>query len=160
MIDETGLKILSILQDKARIPNVEVARQVGMAPSAVLERIRKLEKAGIIDGYEVRLNPEQFNRRLMAFVHVRTDRQPDLASVGESLSAVPEVQEVHFIAGEDGYLVKVRVADTGELQDLLEKKILSLPAVRSIRTNIVMTTLKETYRIPLGDIDADPTDIK
>jgi Lrp/AsnC family leucine-responsive transcriptional regulator len=155
MIDETGLKILSILQDKARIPNVEVARQVGMAPSAVLERIRKLEKSGIIDGYEVRLNPERFNRRLMAFVHVQTDMQPDLASVGESLSAVPEVQEVHFIAGEDGYLIKVRVSDTGELQRLLETKILSIPAVRSVRTNVVMTTLKETYRIPLVEIDTD-----
>ena len=58
MIDETGLKILKILQEKARIPNVEVARQVNMAPSAVLERIRKLEKQGFIDGYEVRLNPK------------------------------------------------------------------------------------------------------
>lgn len=155
MIDETGLKILSILQDKARIPNVEVARQVGMAPSAVLERIRKLEKTGIIDGYEVRLNPERFNRRLLAFVNVQTDMQTGLASVGESLAAVPEVQEVHFIAGEDGYLIKVRVSDTGELQSLLETKILSIPAVRSLRTSIVMTTLKETYRIPLGEIDAN-----
>ena len=57
MIDEISLKIIKILQNKARIPNVEVAREVGMAPSAVLERIRKMEKQGFIDGYEVRLNP-------------------------------------------------------------------------------------------------------
>ena len=61
MIDDISLKILKILQEKARIPNVEVARQVGMAPSAVLERIRKLEKQGIIEGYEVRINPEYFD---------------------------------------------------------------------------------------------------
>ncbi|RJP77471.1 MAG: Lrp/AsnC family transcriptional regulator [Desulfobacteraceae bacterium] len=158
MIDETGLKILSILQDKARIPNVEVARQVGMAPSAVLERIRKLEKQGIIDGYEVRLNPKRFNRNLMAFVHVQTDMQADRMSVGQALSGIPEVQEVHFVAGEDGYLIKVRVADTGELQKFLEKKILSIKAVHSVRTNIVMTTLKETSRIPLEETDSELID--
>ena len=73
MMDETDRKILNILQEKARIPNVDVARQVGMAPSAVLERIRKLEKNGIIDGYEVRLNPERFTRSLAAFLFVRVD---------------------------------------------------------------------------------------
>jgi Lrp/AsnC family leucine-responsive transcriptional regulator len=62
MIDDVSLRILKILQKKARIPNVEVARQVGMVPSAVLERIRKLEKLGFIDGYEVRLNPERFGK--------------------------------------------------------------------------------------------------
>ena len=71
MIDAVSLKILKILQEKARIPNVEVARQVGMAPSAVLERIRKLERQGFIDGYEVRLNPKRFAKSLVAFVRVK-----------------------------------------------------------------------------------------
>ena len=71
MIDQISLKILKILQEKARIPNVEVARQVGLAPSAVLERIRKLENQGIIDGYEVRLNPQRFAKSLVAFVNVK-----------------------------------------------------------------------------------------
>ncbi len=69
-IDETDYKILVILQEKARIPNAEIARQVGMAPSAVLERIRKLEEHGIIEGYEVRLNPQPFNQGLTAFVQL------------------------------------------------------------------------------------------
>jgi len=71
MIDDISLKILKILQEKARIPNVEVARQVGMAPSAVLERIRKLENQGFIDGYEVRLNPQRFAKSLVAFLKVK-----------------------------------------------------------------------------------------
>ena len=71
MIDEISLKIIKILQNKARIPNVEVARQVGMAPSAVLERIRKLEKQGFIDGYEVRLNPRRFRMSLSTGWHRR-----------------------------------------------------------------------------------------
>ena len=67
MIDVISLKILKILQKKARIPNAEVARQVGLAPSAVLERIRKLEHLGIIKGYEVRINPEYFDRGVQVF---------------------------------------------------------------------------------------------
>jgi Lrp/AsnC family leucine-responsive transcriptional regulator len=149
MIDEIGLKILNILQDKARIPNVEVARKIGMAPSAVLERIRKLEKQGIIDGYEVRLNPKRFNRSLVAFIYIQIDIQADHITVGPALSEISEVQEVHFVAGEDSYLIKVRVADTDDLQKFLKENIQVMKAVRSIRTNIVLTTLKETSRIPL-----------
>lgn len=151
MIDEISLKILKILQKKARIPNVEVARQVDMAPSAVLERIRKLEKQGYIDGYEVRLNPEKFKRNLVAFVTVMTGAAKQAQGVGRALSKIPEVQEVHHIAGEDGYLVKVRVADTVELGRLIRREIQALPSVRATRTAIAMATYKETARIPIDD---------
>lgn len=149
MIDDISLQILTILQEKARIPNVEVARQVGMAPSAVLERIRKLEKSGIIDGYEVRLNPERFKRGLVAFIFIHTRDAMDKNAAGEALSELHEVQEVHFIAGEDCFLVKVRIADTHALENLLEKKILRIPSVCSVKTHIALSTQKETSRIPL-----------
>ena len=154
MIDEISLKILNILQKKARIPNIEVARQVGMAPSAVLERIRKLEKQGIIDGYEVRLNPEQFNRRLIAFVFVKTDEHPGskAPAIHDSLAEMPEVQEVHYVAGEDCLLLKLRVADHQELGEALRQKIRPLPGVLSTRTLTVLSTHKETARFPISGI--------
>jgi Lrp/AsnC family leucine-responsive transcriptional regulator len=151
MIDEISLKILKILQKKARIPNVEVARQVGMAPSAVLERIRKLEKQGFIDGYEVRLNPKRFSRSLVAFVKVKIKKLSDEIKVGEKLSLIPEVQEVHYVAGEDAFMVKVRVAGTEELGRLARDKIASIAAVHSTQTAIVLSTYKETARIPIDD---------
>ena len=100
MLDDIDLTILKILQEKARIPNVEVARQVGMAPSAVLERIRKLERQAYIDGYEVRLNPERFGRRLVAFVTVTTAGPESEPIIGRLLAAIADVQEVHFVAGQ------------------------------------------------------------
>jgi Lrp/AsnC family leucine-responsive transcriptional regulator len=151
ILDEINLKILKILQKKARIPNVEVARQVDMAPSAVLERIRKLEKQGYIDGYEVRLNPKRFKRNLVAFITVVTGTDESQKRIGAHLSSIPEVQEVHHIAGEDGFLLKVRVPDTEELGKLLREKILKIDSVRSTRTVIVMSTYKETARIPIDD---------
>ncbi len=153
MIDEIGLKILNILQEKARIPNVEVARQVGMAPSAVLERIRKLEKQGYIDGYEVRLNPRRFQRNQVAFVTVNIDHTENDPQVAQALARLSEVQEVHHVAGEDCYLIKLRVADTAELGRVIQKKIAPLPGVHATRTTIVMSTVKETARIPIGRLE-------
>ena len=153
MIDEISLKILKILQEKARIPNVEVARQVELAPSAVLERIRKLEKQGFIDGYEVRLNPKRFSRSLVAFVIVATQKGTDEKQVGKKLSEMPGVQEVHYIAGEDAFLVKVRVSDNEELGRFIRDKISSIKAVKSTRTSIVLSTYKETARIPIDKLN-------
>ncbi|MGD9366621.1 MAG: Lrp/AsnC family transcriptional regulator [Desulfobacteraceae bacterium] len=153
MIDEISLKILKILQNKARIPNVEVAREVGMAPSAVLERIRKLEKQGFIDGYEVRLNPRRFQRSLVGFVRVALDQNIQGNSVAEKLALIDEIQEVHFITGDDGYLIKVRVAGPDELDRLVRNQIRSIVGVRATQTSVVLSTVKETARIPIDDLD-------
>jgi len=151
MIDDIDLQILNILQEKARIPNAEVARQVGMAPSAVLERIRKLEERGIIEGYEVRLNPGPFGQGLTAFVTVAASRAGNGRLAGE-LAAITGVQEVHQIAGEDGYLVKLRGAGTAELGRILRDEIAAIEGVRSTRTQIVLDTMKETRRIELPGV--------
>jgi Lrp/AsnC family transcriptional regulator, leucine-responsive regulatory protein len=149
MLDEISLNILKILQEKARIPNIDVARQVEMAPSAVLERIRKMERQGIIDGYEVRLNPEQFDRRQVAFILVRTRSVGDQPNTGQQLAAIPEVQEVHYVDGEDCYLVKLRVADTAELAAVIREKIAAVEEVVATKTTTVLNTYKETARFPI-----------
>jgi len=143
-------KILEILQEKARIPNAEVARQVGMAPSAVLERIRKLEERGIIEGYEVRLNPEPFGQGLAAFIFVDIDQDAGNDGLESELNRVTGVQELHQIAGEDGYLVKIRAANPAQLGQILNSELLAIKGVRGTRTQIVLNTLKETRRIDLG----------
>jgi Lrp/AsnC family transcriptional regulator, leucine-responsive regulatory protein len=148
MLDTTSLEILKILQEKARIPNIEVSRQVGLAPSAVLERIRKMEKQGIIDGYEVRLNPQRFQRPLLAFIHVKTMAGAG-AQVADQLAALAEVQEVHFVTGKDCYLVKVRTTDNPSLCRLLQEQIAAISGVLSTETETVLSTIKETSRIPL-----------
>ena len=151
MIDETSFKILKILQEKARIPNVEVARQVGMAPSAVLERIRKLESQGFIDGYEVRLNPERFGKSMVAFVWIKTNQAEGMDLIGKKLAGIQEIQEVHFVAGDDGYLVKMRVSDTQELGRIVRDNISAIEGVKETRTTVVLSTIKETALIPLGE---------
>ncbi|RTZ98968.1 MAG: Lrp/AsnC family transcriptional regulator [Deltaproteobacteria bacterium] len=150
-MDEISFKILKILQKKARIPNVEVARQVALAPSAVLERIRKLEKQGIIEGYEVRLNPKYFTKSLVAFVTVKIKPGNKGDRVGETLAAIESVQEVHLVAGDDAYLVKLRAADPHELGQIVRHRIAGIKGVQSTRTVIALETVKETARIPIDE---------
>jgi Lrp/AsnC family leucine-responsive transcriptional regulator len=148
MLDEIDAKILTIIQQDARISNAEIARQVGMAPSAIFERIRKLEAQGVVKGYETRLSPQALDLRLLAFVFVRT-REVNGAETEEILAGIPGVQEVHHVAGEDCYLLKVRVADTEALGQLLRERIHILKAVTSTRSTIVLHTIKETAELPI-----------
>ena len=153
MIDATDRKILKILQQNARTSNAEIARQVGMAPSAILERIRKLETRGVIQGYEARIDPEALGLHLLAYIFVRTTDMGGELRTGEALAAIEEVKEVHHIAGEDCFLVKARVRDARPLGRLLREHFATGGGVTSTRTTIVLETLHETTRLP---IDAAP----
>lgn len=144
MIDDIDRKILTILQDNARTPNSEIAEKINMAPSATYERVKKLERKGIIRGYEVRLDADQLGAGLIAFVFVKTGELTGEALAGPELVKIPEVQEVYNVAGEDCYLLKLRARNTADLNDLLRKKIGSVPSVKSTRTTIVLQTHKET----------------
>ncbi len=151
MIDEMDRRILSLLQQDARLPNAEIARRVGMAPSATLERLRKLEERGVIKGYEVRLDPRKLGLGLTAFIYVRTQNKSGEVDSGERLKQHPNVLEVHHIAGEDCYLVKVRAVDTEDLGRLLQREFSTMPNVASTRTTIVLGTLKESARMPIPE---------
>ena len=149
MIDEIDRQILMILQQNARTSNAEIARQIDMAPSAVLERIRRLESRGVIQGYETLINPEALGLGMLAFVFVRSTDFDGEAKTAKLLSQIPEVQEAHHIAGEDCFLLKVRAKDAKTLGRLLRERIGSTGMVESTRTTIVLETLRESSRIPL-----------
>ncbi len=153
-IDAIDRQILVMLQANSRVPNAEIARRVEMAPSAVLERIRKLEEHGIIRGYAAQLNPRELGQGLLAFVLVRTDGCAWEAQTAAKLADMPEVQEVHHIAGEDCFLVKIRACDTATLGEMLRDRVSALPSVRSTRTTIVLDTVKENLNVDLRDPEA------
>jgi Lrp/AsnC family leucine-responsive transcriptional regulator len=149
-IDRTDRAILDALQHDARISNVEIARRVGLVPSAIFQRIRKLEEQGVLSGCHCTLDARALDRGLVAFVLVGTREHTQDHEIGRLLAELPEVQEVHRAFGEDGYVVKVRVRDTDALAILLDDRIRAIPAIVSTRTTIVVRTIKETLRLPLG----------
>ena len=151
MLDAIDRQILRILQQDARTPNNEIAKQVGIVPSATSERIRKLVEKGVIKGYDGRVNPQALGYDLVAFVYVRTDEPVNTRLAGEELAAIEEVQEVHNVAGEDCYLVKVRVKDTEALGHFLREKIGAIKSVKNTRTTIALETFKETLTVPVDE---------
>lgn len=123
-----------------------------MAPSAIFERIKKLEAAGLIKGYHAELSAKGLGLGLVAFVFVRTDDKSGDLEAGRLLARIPEVQEVHHVAGEDCFLVKVRAPDTEALGRLLREQFSGIEAVRSTRTTIVLNTVKESSELPLEKV--------
>ena len=150
-MDQNDNRIVALLQNNARVSNAEIARQIGMVPSAVLERIRKLEENGFIQEYTACLNPELLHLNLLAFIFVRTSEPPGSIRVSESLAKFPEIMEVHHVAGEDCYLLKVRLKDNKALAAFMREKIGGISEVTSTRTVIVLETIKESSKIKLPD---------
>ena len=143
MLDTTDRRILELLQRDARMANAAIARDVGLAPSAVFQRIRKLESEGVIQGYHARLDPAALQQGLLAFVTVQTGEGARAKETAAMLASIPEVLEVHRVVGEDCFTLKVRVRDTTALGALLDEKIQRLPPVASTRTTIVLSTAKD-----------------
>lgn len=154
-LDEIDLRILRSLQEDGRISNAEIARRLGMAASAIYERIRKLEDRGVIRGYTARLDPKALGYGLVAFVRIQTGDGARLSDTAPALNAMPEVQEAHRVVGEDCFFIKVRVEDTDALARLLDDKIQVLPFVASTKTTIVLNTTKETTHLPLDTVLSD-----
>jgi Lrp/AsnC family leucine-responsive transcriptional regulator len=146
-LDKTDLSILRLMQKNARITNVDVARELNMAPSAVLERVKKLEQKKVILQYTARLNPSPLQQKLLAFIFMKAQDGLGSNSTGKALAKIPEVQEVHHIAGEDCYLVKVRTTDSASLMELMRNSFSKMPNIISTRTTIVLETVKEEQQL-------------
>lgn len=151
VLDVIDLQISRMLQANARETQADIARAVGLAPSAVLERIRKLEARGFIKGYVAELDPKGLGLGMLAFVAVRSEETGSENRIALALAEYAEVLEVHHVAGDDCYLVKVRTADAEHLGQLLRTRFARIPGVRSTRTTIVLETIKETPRLPIAD---------
>lgn len=146
-LDQTDCAILRLMQENARISNADIARELGMAPSAILERIKKLEQREVILQYRTKINPAALDQTLLSFIFIRAADGIGCASTGQALAAIPEVQEVHDIAGDDGYLVKVRTADSAALVELMRNSFAKIPSIISTRTTIVLETVKEEQQL-------------
>jgi Lrp/AsnC family leucine-responsive transcriptional regulator len=136
MLDEKDARILEILQKDGRTTNVELARVVELTPSATLERVRGLDLG------------------LLAFVFMRVDDRDDVLgraeSTADALAALPSVLELHHLAGEDCFLVKVRARDTDDLYRILQHEFGRFKGIRGTRTTIVLKTVKENGVLPIG----------
>ncbi len=150
-LDALDRKLLRLLQEDGRIPNVELAERVGLSPTATSERVKRLTRDGIIAGYGARLDPQKLGRGFLVFVEVTLDKTtPDVFDrFASAVARAPDVLECHLVAGGFDYLIKTRVADMAAYRVFLGDVLLSLPGVRETRTYAVMEEVKATSSLPV-----------
>lgn len=142
--DEIDKKILNILQENGRITNTDLASKVGLSPPPMLERVKKLEKNGIITKYVALLDPKKINKATIIFVSLTLARHrlKSIDQVKEEFSNFPEVLECYSITGEEDYLLKVMVQDVEEYENFMLNKLAKIPAISRIKSFVVLSTLK------------------
>ena len=144
-------KILRELQRDGRITFSELAKRVGLSTSPCLERVRKMEREGIIEGYTTLLNPKFLDAGLIVFVQIRLTRTSQ--DIFERFKAaainLEEVQECYLISGNFDYLIKARVSDMDSYRKFLGTTLLKLPDVQESTSYVVMELVKETLNLPV-----------
>lgn len=144
-------KAVRLLMNQGRATWTELAQHLGLSAPAAADRVRRLEERGVIRGYAALIDPEAAGYPLAAFVTVVLDRPDRRAAFLKRVAALAEVLECHHVAGDDDYLLKVRCRNTADLDRLLVESLKSIPGVVRTRTAIVLSTAKETVRVPLAE---------
>ncbi|HXL94498.1 MAG TPA: Lrp/AsnC family transcriptional regulator [Streptosporangiaceae bacterium] len=137
-MEEIDRKIVSLLARNGRMSFTDLAKQAGLSVSAVHQRVRKLEQDGVITGYAAVLEPEAIGLPMTAFVSIKPFDPAAPDDVPQRLEHINEIEACHSVAGEENYILKVRVATPAALEDLLQQ-IRSLGGV-STRTTVVLST--------------------
>ena len=151
MIDPTDWKILSLLQEDARITNLELSRAIGLSPSPCLARVRALEKAGYINRYVSLLDSLKVGLKVSVFINVALERQVEkaLELFEASIEARPEVMECYLMTGESDYLLRVVVTDIQALEDFILNFLSKIPGVGNIKSSFALKQVKYKTALPL-----------
>ena len=145
-MDRIDLNILRALQRDARASLQEISAQVGLSSSPCWSRIKRMEEAGIIEGYTVRLSTKALGLHNMVLVQVTLDSHSDntIENFGQELALIPEIVEAHLVSGEYDYLLKVLVRDTQDYEQLLRETLYKIKGIRHSRSVFVLRTLKQS----------------
>lgn len=148
-LDRTDRLILDILQREGRIAMTELAERVHLSATPCAERVRRMERDGVITGYFARINPQALGRSLLVFLEIKLSAKSGdvFDRVKEELRYVPEVMECHLVSGEFDYLVKARLSEMSAYRRLLGDILKRLPSAASSHSYIVMEEIKETLYI-------------
>ena len=131
----------------------DLARAVGLTTTPCIERVKRLEKEGVIKGYTADLSPEMLGAALVVFVQIRLSRTAEdvFAEFAKAARVLDDIQECYLVSGNFDYLLKARVADMDEYRRLLGETLLSLPGVQESTSYVVMEEIKDTHAVNLGN---------
>ena len=150
-LDRIDLKILDILQREGRISVTELADRVNLSATPCSDRIKRMERDGVITGYHARVNPAALGKNLLVFLEIKLSAKSGdvFDKVKNELLYVPEVMECHLVSGDFDYLVKARLTEMNEYRRLLGEILKRLPASAESHSYVVMEEVKETLYLPV-----------
>ncbi|MEX0721793.1 MAG: Lrp/AsnC family transcriptional regulator [Balneolaceae bacterium] len=156
-LDNVDKKIIQILQEEGRLANNELARRIGLTTTPTLERVKRLEREGVIEGYAARINKESVNRGLTVFVTVTLSvhQLNLLEEFTKAVQEIPEILACYNTTGDGDFLLQVVVQDTKHYEHFMRNKLTTLPDVQRLHTSIVLNTIKEQSNIPVYDQDKE-----
>ena len=152
-MDLLDLKILKALQTSGRKKNAELARELGVAPSTMMERIRRLEESGVLQGYRASIDPKKMGLKIQAFISVTLSRHETevIRKFEESIRKMPHIRACYHLTGRFDYLLHVFVADLDQLGKLVKERIAALPGFGKSETFLVFSEIKSDNGLPVSE---------
>lgn len=156
-LDSIDLRILRILQQDGRITNLELANQVGLTPTPTMERVKRLERAGVIRGYRAMVDRDAVGRGLLVFCSLRLSvhQLREMDAFRERIRSLPAIVSGWNVTGEYDYLLQVAVQDMAQYEAFLRHELSRLPGIERISTSIVLSTVKEHATLPIQPHETD-----
>ena len=150
--DSTDRAILELLQENCKQPLAAIGEKVGLSAPSVVERIHKLEEAGVVTGYVALVDARRLGKDVTAFIGVSTDQPRAIGSMERQLAAIDDVLECHHVTGAHTLMVKVKTENTASLESLIER-IRAIGGVSRTETMVVLSTYTERPRVALDAQD-------
>lgn len=150
-LDKTDIQILGFLQKDSKLTNKEIAAQLNLTTTPVYERIKKMEREGVIDKYVALINPLKVGLQLTAFCNVSLKEHSKIfiEKFENEIATFPEVSECYHIAGMYDYLLRVVIADMSAYQNFIINKLATLENIGQVQSSFVMTKIKSSTAIDL-----------
>lgn len=150
MIDSNDSKAIARLMANARATWAELGALLGLSAPAAADRVRRLEERGVIRGYAALVDPDAIGCGLAAMVAITLERPEHRGPFLAKVAATPEILECHHTAGDEDYLLKIRCTGTRSLEKLISDELKALPGIVRTRTTVILSTVKETPVLPIG----------
>lgn len=151
-LDALDLRILDLLQQQGRLTMTELGERIGLSTSPCSQRVKRLEQAGVIQGYHAKVDPVAVGQTLLVFVEITLSEKSEqiFKKVRDELAHIPEVLECHLVSGSFDYLVKARLAGMADYRQLLGSMLKRIPVAAQSNSYVVMEEIKESVALPLG----------
>lgn len=152
-LDRIDRRILTLLQQDGRMAMKDLSEQVGLSITPCIDRVKRMERDGVITGYYARVDPAQLGASLLVFVEITLDHKNGnmFEKFRREVLKVPEVLECHLVSGDFDYLIKARIGEMSDYRKILGNVLLQLPGAVQSKSYVVMEEVKESLTIPIAE---------